>query len=86
MSKFGRRNSFFVVIDASGKEYSFVRGKNIRYAISESEAYKYMTDYFEPYFAQGSYDKATISLPIAVAIVLYKRFAVAVLPAKDCLS
>ena len=67
MSKFGRRNSFFVVIDASGKEYSFVRGKNIRYAISESEAYKYMTDYFEPYFAQGSYDKATISLYNALA-------------------
>ena len=67
MAQFGRRNSFFVVVDASKKEYSFLRGKNLRYAISESEAYKYMTDYFEPYFAQGSYDKATISLYNALA-------------------
>jgi len=62
MLRYGRRNSFFVVVDASKKEYAFLRGKNLRYAISESEAYKYMTDYFEPYFAQGSYDKAAISL------------------------
>ncbi|MBR5505144.1 MAG: TPM domain-containing protein [Clostridia bacterium] len=67
MSRFGRRNSFFVVVDASKKEYSFLRGKNLRYAISESEAYKYMTDYFEPYFAQESYDKAAISLYNALA-------------------
>ncbi len=67
MSRFGRRNSFFVVVDASKKEYSFLRGKNLRYAISESEAYKYMTDYFEPYFAQDNYDKAVISLYNALA-------------------
>lgn len=62
ISRLGRRNSIFIVIDASSKEYDFIRGNNLRYAITDAEIYKYMVEYFEPYFAEGSYNQAVLSL------------------------
>ncbi|MBE7051255.1 MAG: TPM domain-containing protein [Ruminococcaceae bacterium] len=58
----GRKNSIFVVIDTHKDDYSFVCGKNIRYAFPESEIYKYFVDFFEPHYDNGSHDRAVMSL------------------------
>lgn len=62
ISYLGRRNSILIVIDTVGKEYAFVRGRNMRFAITDTQLYKYMVDYFEPHFANDSYDKAVLTL------------------------
>ena len=58
----GRKNSIFIVIDTQTAEYSFVRGKNIRYAFPDSEIYQYFITCFEPHYAEGSHDKAVMLL------------------------
>lgn len=58
ISSIGRRNSIFIVADTKKEEYAFLIGRGIRLALTESEMYKYMVDFFEPYFAKKDYDKA----------------------------
>ncbi len=62
ISDLGRKNSIFVVVDTGSKEYSFLKGKNLKYALTDSEVYKYFVDSFEPYFSENSYDRAVMSL------------------------
>ena len=58
ISSIGRRNSLFIVADTKKEEYAFLIGRGIRLALPESEMYRFMVDFFEPYFATKDYDKA----------------------------
>ena len=63
----GKKNSILIVIDTQSGEYGFARGKGIRYALPDSEIYRYMINYFEPHYSAGSNDKAVMSLYNAIA-------------------
>ncbi len=67
ISGIGRRNSIFIVADTKKEEYSFLIGRSIRLALTESEMYKYIVDSFEPYFDKKDYDKAFFSIYNAIA-------------------
>lgn len=67
IARTGRRNSIFIVADTKKEEYSFLIGRGIRLAMSDSQMYKYIVDNFEPYFAKKDYDKAVFAMYNAVA-------------------
>ena len=67
ISAIGRRNSIFIVADTKKEEYSFLIGRGIRLALTESEMYEYMVDNFEPSFAKKEYDKAVFKTYNALA-------------------
>ena len=62
ISDIGRNNSVFVVMCTDANDYSVIQGKNIRRVLNDSILYEMMSNDFEPYFANGDYDSAIMSL------------------------
>ena len=52
-------NNINTVEDTKKEEYSFLIGRSIRLALTESEMYKYIVDSFEPYFDKKEYEYPT---------------------------
>lgn len=62
ISGIGRNNSVFVVMCTDTNDYSIIQGKNIRRILNDSILYEMVSKDFEPYFANGDYDSAVMSL------------------------
>ncbi len=62
INRLGRGNSIFVLLAPRSNDYAIIQGKSIRRALSDSELYGFIASDFEPYYADGSYDKAIFML------------------------
>lgn len=67
VSRIGRRNSIFMVVDTKTKEYAFLISRGIRLALPESDMYKFIVNNFEPHLSKDDYDKAVFATYNAIA-------------------